>query len=96
MPDIVGDAAMMAGLGREVTRAVQRQLVAAGNLANRDTPGYRARTLQFADALDDQVSAPLAATNLRAALVVNPCSMRGLQLIAADSPYRIDHPLRAE
>jgi flagellar assembly factor FliW len=34
--------------------------------------------------------------NLRAPLVVNPKSMLGLQLIAGDSPYRTDHPLRAE
>lgn len=33
--------------------------------------------------------------NLRAPLVVNPSSMRGIQLIAVDSPYAVDHPLQA-
>ncbi len=37
-----------------------------------------------------------ATVNLRAPLVVNPRSMRGLQLIAADSAYRTDHPLHVE
>jgi len=33
--------------------------------------------------------------NLRAPLVVNPAALRGLQLIASDSTYRVDHPLQA-
>jgi len=36
-----------------------------------------------------------ATVNLRAPLVINPGSMLGIQLIAADSAYRIDHPLAA-
>jgi flagellar assembly factor FliW len=36
-----------------------------------------------------------ASANLRAPLVINPASMRGVQLISLDSPYRIDHPLQA-
>jgi len=61
MADIVSDASIMAALGRELTRAVQRQSVAASNLANLDTPGYRTKELQFADALDEQLS-PAALT----------------------------------
>jgi flagellar basal-body rod protein FlgB len=38
-----------------MTRAVQRQAVAAGNLANLDTPGYRAKELKFSDALDSRL-----------------------------------------
>jgi flagellar assembly factor FliW len=37
-----------------------------------------------------------ATVNLRAPLVVNPVSMCGIQLIATESPYQIDHPLSAE
>lgn len=36
-----------------------------------------------------------ATVNLRAPLVINPGSMCGIQVIAADSPYRFDHPLSA-
>ena len=36
-----------------------------------------------------------ATVNLRAPLVINPSTMRGIQFIPPDSPYRIDHPLAA-
>jgi flagellar basal-body rod protein FlgB len=66
MGEIRTDEAIMAALGRQMTRAVQRQAVAAGNLANLDTPGYRTQALQFADALDDRLTASgLASTNTR-------------------------------
>jgi flagellar assembly factor FliW len=34
-----------------------------------------------------------ATANLRAPVVINPGSMRGIQVIAVESPYRTDHPL---
>jgi flagellar basal-body rod protein FlgB len=56
----ITDGAILAALGRQMTSAVQRQTVAASNLANLDTPGFRAREANFEDALDLQlnVSAP--------------------------------------
>lgn len=42
----------MAALGRQMTNAVARETVAASNLANIDTPGYRARETTFAEALN--------------------------------------------
>jgi len=63
--DIFTDAAITAALGRQMTRAVQREAVAAGNLANLDTPGYRAKELQFSDALNAELGATLAATDAR-------------------------------
>lgn len=33
--------------------------------------------------------------NLRAPLVINPASLRGIQIVTPESPYRIDHPLKA-
>jgi len=55
--EITNDAAMMSALGRAMTRAVQRQAVAAGNLANIDTPGYRTKEVQFSEALDGHMQA---------------------------------------
>lgn len=46
----------MAALARQMTNAVARQTVAASNLANIDTPGYRARETTFADALDGELA----------------------------------------
>jgi flagellar assembly factor FliW len=37
---------------------------------------------------------PAPTVNLRAPLVINPQTLRGIQLIAAESPYPLDHPLR--
>jgi flagellar basal-body rod protein FlgB len=51
----ISDNAIMAALGRQMTQAVARQAVAAGNLANVDTPGYRAREATFGDILNGEV-----------------------------------------
>jgi flagellar basal-body rod protein FlgB len=55
----IADSSIMSALGRQMTRAVAKQLVAAGNLANIDTPGYRTRTVSFDDVLDQQLQMPL-------------------------------------
>ena len=57
MSDPMSDAAITAALGRHMTQAVARQAAAVGNIANLDTPGYRTKDVQFADALDDQLAA---------------------------------------
>ncbi len=49
------DAAIISALRREMSRAVARQVSAAGNLANIETPGYRAREPEFSDTLDRQL-----------------------------------------
>ena len=51
----ISDSAIMAALGRQMTAAVAKQVVAAGNLANLDTPGYRTREASFGDLLDGEV-----------------------------------------
>jgi len=57
MSDPLSDTAISAALGRHMTQAVQRQAAAVGNIANIDTPGYRAREVRFLDALDDHLAA---------------------------------------
>jgi flagellar basal body rod protein FlgB len=44
----ISDGAIMAASGRQMTAAVAKQVVAAGNLANIDTPGYRTRDASLA------------------------------------------------
>ena len=51
----ISDGAIMAALGRQMTAAVAKQVVAAGNLANIDTPGYRTREVSFGDLLEGEV-----------------------------------------
>jgi flagellar basal-body rod protein FlgB len=60
----ISDGAIMAALGRQMTTAVAKQVAAAGNLANIDTPGYRTRDASFGDLLDGEVKKlELATTN---------------------------------
>ena len=51
----ITDGAIMSALGRQLTKAVAQQAAAAGNLANIDTPGYRAREASFGDVLDGEI-----------------------------------------
>ena len=62
MADTISDAAITAPLGRQMTQAVARQAVAAGNLANLDTPGYRTKDVKFSDVLDGELSAAVVTT----------------------------------
>lgn len=57
----INDATLVAGLRRQMAIAVARQVAAAGNLANADTPGYRAREVpdDFGLVLDRQVTGEL-------------------------------------
>ena len=56
----LSDSAIIAALGRQMNRAVAREAVAASNLANLDTPGYKAKTGTFSDTLDDHLTATAA------------------------------------
>jgi flagellar basal-body rod protein FlgB len=55
VPDY-SDAAITDALRRQMTLAAARQVVASSNLANVDTPGYRAREIDFSAALTRHVS----------------------------------------
>jgi flagellar basal-body rod protein FlgB len=57
----ISDSAIIAALGKQMNRAVARETVAASNLANLDTPGYKAKTVTFADALEEQLTTGAAA-----------------------------------
>jgi flagellar basal-body rod protein FlgB len=61
----INDATIIAALRRQMTVVAARQVVASSNLANVNTPGYRAREVSFGQALDERLSAASAmkATN---------------------------------
>jgi flagellar basal-body rod protein FlgB len=63
----INDATIVEALRRQMTIAVAREVTATSNLANLDTPGYRAQEVAFDQALDRQLGggAALAATNPR-------------------------------
>ena len=59
MPEL-SDAALVAALRQHMTVAAARQVVAASNLANASTPGYKAQEVDFSQTLDRQVSGGLS------------------------------------
>jgi flagellar basal-body rod protein FlgB len=61
----ISDRSIMTALGRQLTRAVAKQSVTVGNLANLDTPGYKTRAVSFDDVLDQQVQggSPVSVTH---------------------------------
>lgn len=50
--DELSDVAVVEALRRQLTVAATKQTVAAGNLANANTPGYKAQEVEFGDVLD--------------------------------------------
>jgi flagellar basal-body rod protein FlgB len=53
----ISDIEVMNALRRQMTLAAARQAASAGNLANVDTPGYKAVDVSFSDTLDAQLTA---------------------------------------
>ena len=56
----ISDSALVAALRRQMTISVAKQVAAAGNLANVDTPDYKAVEVTFQSALDERIAPPLA------------------------------------
>ena len=50
----ISDAAVLSALRRQMTIAAAKQAVAAGNLANINTPGYKAQEADFSETLERQ------------------------------------------
>ena len=57
MSEIPSDSAVLNALRQQMTLAAARQAVAASNLANVNTPGYRAREADFGSTLDTKLGA---------------------------------------
>jgi flagellar basal-body rod protein FlgB len=57
MSEITSDSAVVAALRQQMTLAAARQAVASSNLANVNTPGYRAREADFEKTLEGKLGA---------------------------------------
>lgn len=93
MSDLLDDATMVAALRRHMTIAAAKQMVASGNLANLNTPGYRARETSFSTELDREVAqgAGLATTDRRHLTGEPVEGSRGAQIKETDGlPERRD------
>jgi len=58
----IRDSAIIDALRRQMSVAAAKQVVAAGNLANLNTPGYHARAVDFTAALERQMGGSLSLT----------------------------------
>ena len=75
----INDAELIESLRRQMTKSVARQVAAAGNLANLDTPGYKAMEPSFADALDGQLAMMAAGKTSAKAAVEEAPRMREIE-----------------
>jgi flagellar basal-body rod protein FlgB len=56
----ISDSQLVSALRRQMTIAVAKQVASAGNLANVDTPDYKAVEVNFESALDEKLTPPAA------------------------------------
>jgi flagellar basal-body rod protein FlgB len=56
----IRDTAIIDALRRQMAIAAARQVVASGNLANVNTPGYKARAIDFRAALEREMGGAIA------------------------------------
>ena len=68
----IDDAALVEALRQQMTKSVARQVAASGNLANVDTPNFKAVEPSFADALKGQLQ--MASTRANHINPANPNS----------------------
>ena len=81
----ISDASIAAALRRHMSVAVARQVIAAGNLANVDTPGYRAQELDFDKALESRVGDALRLTTTSASHLPSAAAGGGKAVAARDA-----------
>jgi flagellar basal-body rod protein FlgB len=58
----ISDTAVIDSLRRQMAIAVAKQVATAGNLANVDTPNYKAKEVTFSDALKSKLTPPSNST----------------------------------
>ena len=83
----ISDSAVIAALRRQMTVAVARQVAAAGNLANVDTPGFKAREITFDETLARQSGSPVST---KAGHIGSSGAASGIGMREIDSPARRD------
>ena len=96
----VSDSSVIDALRRQMSIAVAKQVASAGNLANVDTPGYKAKEITFSDALKTKLAAPANSTfpNSRtsaAAIDVSTREAEGLPARRDGNNVQLDRELLA-
>ena len=75
----IDDAALVEALRQQMTKSVARQVAASSNLANVDTPNYKAVEPSFADALKGQLQMTATRANH-----INPANPNAIEVHTRD------------
>jgi flagellar basal-body rod protein FlgB len=86
----ISDAAIMDALRRQMTVVAARQVVAASNLANVNTPGYRAKEVGFDDALTAKLAEAAGVKTTHARHLAGEPTTDASQRETPDLPARRD------
>ena len=95
--DGISDSQLVSALRRQMTIAVAKQVASAGNLANVDTPDYKAVEVNFESALDAKLTPP-AATHAKHFSTASPGSIstkeiQGVTPRRDGNTVQLDHEL---
>ena len=94
----ISDSSVIDALRRQMTIAVAKQVASAGNLANIDTPGYKAKEVTFSDALKSKLAPanstfPGSRQAAAAALDLNQKEIEGLPARRDGNNVQLDREL---
>ena len=82
----ISDSNVISALRRQMTISVARQVAAAGNLANVDTPGYKAKEVTFAETLRNKLAPVNSTFGGKTSTAIDP----GIGIKEQDGPARRD------
>jgi flagellar basal-body rod protein FlgB len=68
----IRDTAIIDALRRQMSIAAAKQAIAAGNLANVNTPGYKARAVDFTAALERELGGTISLTATQSNHITTP------------------------
>ncbi len=86
----IRDTAIIDALRRQMSIAAAKQAIAAGNLANVNTPGYKARAVDFTAALERELGGSVSLTATQANHIEAPADASGSTVEVDGLPMRRD------
>lgn len=86
----IRDTAIIDALRRQMSIAAAKQAIAAGNLANVNTPGYKARAVDFAQALERELGGSVSLTSTQSNHITAPTEQAPAAMEVDGLPARRD------
>lgn len=86
----IRDTAIIDALRRQMSIAAAKQAIAAGNLANVNTPGYKARAADFTAALERELGGSVSLTATQTGHIAAPADPAASTVEVEGLPLRRD------